>query len=706
MTRIVLYILSLVSLGLLANGQNNATSWQQYVVGPKSKTVYPTSILSTNGNVTNAKGLLPGGTKPAVLNRATAGSNIPNITVDFGMNVVGFLTIKFGTSSKNNPGIRLAFSETKQFLTGLSDFTRSDNGDTITPGTDQVAVTSSPHTWTDSNGCAQNGYQVCSDGLHGFRYVSIYLDALSSDSPYTQASGTVEINSISLNYTGYLNTVDTYAGWFECSDASLNKHWYEASYTNDMATDTFRPTDVEPRDADSPGLDGKLVLFDGAKRDRDPYAGDVAVSGITTYLTHFNHTSSSAKNVLADLANNQRYDGWIPPASINDYTLALFDYPLWWVVASWDYVLYTGDTAYATQYFSTLINVLDNYYPSNTDTETGLLTKPSGYGDYAFLPRNGIVTYFNTLYVLALQQGSIWANSTKNATASSTWLARSKKVSTAINAQLWDSSVGAYFDSLNDSPTTHAQDGNALAVLTGVANSTRAISSQNYLDSKTKLSYGNAFADSTFFASDAPERVYAFISSFDIRARFVSGQTSSALDQLRRLYGWMSTHDPGHTSWEGIGTGGSPYQGAYTSMAHGWSTGIVRALTNELLGISPTAPGGSSWVVKPLLGDDTTITWARGVLPTVAGGVSVSWNRTAGVTSGSRTVHFQVVLDAPGTTTGVVQVPALQTDTVTVDGVQVYPVASGKKSVYNPTFVNGYVVINSISGKHNITVLR
>ena len=55
------------------------------------------------------------------------------------------------------------------------------------------------------------------------------------------------------------------------------------------------------------------MLQDGAKRDRDPYVGDVAVSGRTAYLTH-SQTSVAAKNVLADLANHQRRDGWIPPA--------------------------------------------------------------------------------------------------------------------------------------------------------------------------------------------------------------------------------------------------------------------------------------------------------------------------------------------------------------------------------------------------------
>jgi len=101
---------------------------------------------------------------------------------------------------------------------------------------------------------------------------------------------------------------------FECSDEDLTQWWYDGVYTNDLCTDTFRANDTEPRDADSDSLDGKLVLHDGAKRDRDPYVGDLAVAALTTYLSH--DTSEAVRNVLADLADHQRDDGWIPPASM------------------------------------------------------------------------------------------------------------------------------------------------------------------------------------------------------------------------------------------------------------------------------------------------------------------------------------------------------------------------------------------------------
>ena len=89
---------------------------------------------------------------------------------------------------------------------------------------------------------------------------------------------------------------------------------YLTVYTNDLNMDILDENSTDPRQAASPGILGKLVLLDGAKRDRDPYVGDVAVAGRTLYVSH--DAPEAARNVLADLAEHQREDGWIPPASM------------------------------------------------------------------------------------------------------------------------------------------------------------------------------------------------------------------------------------------------------------------------------------------------------------------------------------------------------------------------------------------------------
>jgi hypothetical protein len=51
----------------------------------------------------------------------------PSIVVDFGKPVVGFLSISFAGASANRPGVRLAFAEILEYLSEVSDFSRSYN---------------------------------------------------------------------------------------------------------------------------------------------------------------------------------------------------------------------------------------------------------------------------------------------------------------------------------------------------------------------------------------------------------------------------------------------------------------------------------------------------------------------------------------------------------------------------------------------------
>ncbi|MCU1529360.1 MAG: alpha-L-rhamnosidase [Frondihabitans sp.] len=618
----------------------------------------------------------------------------PSVTLDFGKVVVGYPKIAFAAASAGHPGIRVAFSETKQYLTDISDFTRSDNGDTITPGTDQVAVAQKPYTWTDTNGCA-DGTKVCDDGLHGFRYLKISLDALAADAPDTQSYGTVSISGVSLDFTAYLGTPSSYKGSFESSDSELNQFWYDASYTNELITDTFRASDVDPRGADTPGLDGKVVLTDGAKRDRDPYVGDISVSGRTDYLTH--DVGAAAENVLADLADHQRADGWIPPASINDYTLPLFDYPMYWVTSSWDYLLYTGDSAYGAKYYPNLVKLMNDWLPSVTDSN-GLLQKglngTSGYGDYAFLSRTGEVTYYNALYVESLNDAAAMAKSLGHTAQAASWTARAKTVSKAINTHLWDPSAGAYLDSATGA-VRHAQDGNGVAIVAGVASQGRATDALDYLTDNTETSYGNSFMDNDTLVSDGTTRVYAFTSYPEIQARFLSGQSDSAINEIKRLYGSMANSDPGTTFWEGVGVGGSMYEGGYTSAAHGWSTGVLPALTNDLLGATPTGVGYKTWSVEPHPG---TVTWAKGTLPAPTGSLTVSWTRA------KHGPDFSLSVTAPKSTSGVISVPVSGSHPVVrLDGRIVYSSTGATK--HGASEGNGYVKIPDITaGKHAVTV--
>lgn len=692
---------------------------------------------------------------------------MPSIVLDFGQNYAGILSIQFAgaeiagssggppyANASALPGLTLAFSESLEYLTNRSDFTRSDNqpdGDKVTTsGTDNIAVGLEPYTWTNKLGCQYpNERKVCSDGFHGFRYLRITLQAIASDAPYTTGFGSVSIDSVSLAYSAYQGTADTFTGWFECSDTDLTQWWYDAVYTNDLTTDVFRANDTEPRNATSPGLVGKEVLFDGAKRDRDPYVGDLAVASLTLFMSHNNPLA--ARNVLADLADNQRSDGWIPPASINNYTLQLFDYPLWWVVCSSDLVLYTGDTGYLSTYYSNIVRVLDVYYPNATNSD-GLLQKglgtSSGYGDYAFLPRSGTISYYNALYVFALIRAAQLADVQGQSADAARWRARAAIVAPALLAENWDARVGALFDggpcqtNGTGKCNVHAQDGNGLAILSGAtalaasasgAQSSSAevdISILNFCTTALARPYGNAFYDRSTLSPDSQfdQRVYAFISYFELAARFQvasnlssssSGTTTSsgeiaasAYEQLHRLYGHMATHDPFSTFWEGIGPNGSYYQQGYTSLSHGWSTGIVPLMQNYVLGVQPTGVGFATFDVKPVVYSSTSsssnggqeVTWAKGVVDTPGGGIGVDWSLEEG---GSGT-GLRLTVETPDEGQGTVYVPLGDGITsASMDGTVIWTADDGVvvgdgDGDGTVSYAGGYVVVGVETGSSHV----
>lgn len=295
---------------------------------------------------------------------------------------------------------------------------------------------------------------------------------------------------------------------------------------------------------------------------------------------------------------------------------------------------------YLETYFPNLLAVLDEWYPSVTNPDTGLVTKglngTGGYGDYAFLPRQGPVTYYNALYVLGLRRAAEMAAQVGRAGDGTRWKARADAVAKALGERNFDNEVGAFFDGTKAAERgneqeeeftgAHAQDGNSIAVLADVVSGDKAKGVLEYYSRVASRAYGNAFYDSDAVGQGFSQRVYAFISYFELAARLKvggGGLAESAVEEMKRLYGWMGGQDPGVTFWEGIGPGGRPYEDGYTSMAHGWSTGIVPLMSGYVLGVRPTSPGFKTWSVMPVRAG---LRWARGVVPTPEGdGIGVEW---------------------------------------------------------------------------------
>ncbi len=442
-------------------------------------------------------------------------------------------------------------------------------------------------------------------------------------------------------------------GSFTSSDPLLNAIWSASVRT---ATDMIAPgpltTDAEGRPC---AIALPAVLLDGFVRDRCPYAGDQAVTGLTLLVS-----TPSAAPVLRDMirwyASNQHADGAIPASPYDGGRVVFFDYNAYWVEDLYDYVLYTGDLALAREVWPSLVQVMDGWFPAQEGAD-GLLVNSLGPYDYAYIPRGGTtIAYYNAGYVRALRFAvriAAWIGRPDRVAA---WTTRIAPLAAAFTGAFWDARAGAFRDA-TAGPVVHPEDGNAFAILAGLATRRQGRSALDYLTYHDSQPYGATIADNESWDGypwgfQAGQRVYPFISYFEVLARYAVGFDASALDLIRREWGGMLASGPG-TMWETIGAGGKAPAGVDGSWDHGWSSGAAPALTNEVLGVTPATPGFGSFTAAP---HPANLTSARGTVPTPHGTITFSWTRAAAT--------FSAKVDSP--VPGTITVPA--SGRATLDG--------------------------------------
>jgi hypothetical protein len=592
------------------------------------------------------------------------------VDIDFGHEIVGTVTLKADPDSSDDVGIALA--EGRVFLGFRSDF----------PGSAGRVAGEATHRCGAGRLCSHFG---------AFRFARIFL----------RKGATVSISGIGGISQSWARPS---RGSFAASNPELTRIWESSAATLKSVVAPFVTAQSDYRGCGDSWIEGRLVILDGAKRDRCSYSADVAVSGLTELIRSGDTTPE--RNVLIGLARLQRSNGFIPPSFIH-LDLPFIDYPAWWTVALHDNVLYTGDLALARQLWPNLVRVLDRWYPSLFGAD-GLISDPWKRNDYAFVPRTGrVVTYYNALYVLALRDAAKlarWANEPGHARA---WTLRADRFARRINALLWDPKAGAYVDAAG-SRAAHPLDGNALALVSDVATPGMARRVLAFISSRLERPWGAVMSDTTALdartsirpaltfvlaaaavigigalirlryrrfprpvgyvvaalglvmailgvtalfgqtKTDFSQRTYPFISYFALEARFAAGEGLQAVNEIRRTWGPMATDpDAPGTTWEySLGAKGLSLLGPQTSLAHGWSTGSLALLTNDVLGVRPVAPGFSQFLVAPMVDG---LRWAHGTVPTPRGPITVAWRTSSSGTS--------ITIRAPKNESALVKLP-------------------------------------------------
>ncbi|MDQ1735149.1 MAG: hypothetical protein QOH56_1400 [Pseudonocardiales bacterium] len=635
-----------VSTPASAHENDHGHPWDAYNLAPASRTVAPKSVYRTTGTVQDASNVLHSKSTSLIGTGAS-------ITVDFGKEVGGLVSVHFPSSTATGQKLGLAFSESSQYVGTTSD---ASNGGSGADGAVVADVTPGA-TWTLPQKSLRGG----------FRYLTLF----------TESAGTIALDQVSLAITFAPSMTDlrSYDNYFYSSDPLLNRIWYAGAYT--VQTNTIAPTTGRVWGPPATGWDnsgtvgvGDAVLVDGAKRDRTVWPGDLGVSVPTEYASLGDMTPT--RNALTTLYNHQTASGELPFAGPEVNFYGSDTYHLWTLIGTANYYQDSHDGGWLNTEWANYVRALQ--FSLSKVGSDGLMNV-TGTADWARSGQGGENIEANSLLYQALVTGAELAGVQHAGTEAATWAAAAAKLKTAVNATLWDDAAGQYRD--NPTSDVHPQDGNSAAVWYGVAPADRAARVSAALSTNWNT-----------YGATTPEnggQISTFPGSMELQAHLVAGDSTRALDLMRREWGYMldSPLGTGSTFWEGYQANGQfGYGGAYMSAAHGWATGPTSALTFYVLGIQPTTIDGG-YLIKPQPGD---LSSTQGSLKTPFGDITLSWRHDV------RSRSFTEQVSAPAGAVTNIDVPTFGANTVVkVNGRLAW---DGHRSrAYGAHLEGGYVVL-------------
>jgi alpha-L-rhamnosidase len=410
-----------------------------------------------------------------------------------------------------------------------------------------------------------------------------------------------------------------YLGSFESSDPLLNRIWAVGAYTAHLCM----------QDA----------IWDAPKRDRMPWMGDLDVSGeVINDVFADRFLMQNTMDRLIDEAGNPlvRDVNGIP------------GYSAFWVTGEADYYRHIGDKNYLMSLHDRLIRLLDymegelndqNYFANTRKAWPFVDWSPEMEKD---TPEARSATQFE--FYKAFSEGAWLLGEMGDAAASRKYQTEAGELRSAAQNTALDSGSYTFGDRWQP---------NAMAIYSGAANAkeTTAIW-ERVLSHPPKL------------------MISPYYNFYAITAMAESGHRGEALDWIRKYWGGMI--DEGATSfWEGYDPSwpkqdfhahlnADDEEGFHTSLAHGWSSGPTAWLTEQILGIQPTAAGYREVRIRP---DLAGLAWARGSVPTPQSEIRVDYKTSNG---------FDAQIDLPDAVKARVSMPVCAGhNTVTVAGGQI-----------------------------------
>lgn len=366
-------------------------------------------------------------------------------------------------------------------------------------------------------------------------------------------------------------------GAFVCADDRLTRVWASSALTLRSC------------------LQGLLV--DGIKRDRMPWAGDLAVN--LAPIAYAFADAGVVRDSLRALGHPR-----------TPYVNGIADYSLWWVVAHDLHHRYSGDAAFLAAQADAVHDLLRRL---DAETDDRGLLRPRPGAD-AFVGTGGGAVFLDWGVrhdpgrdLVALQVLWCWALAAGGRVlavaghpGAATWTERAGRVRAALRATTGTDGTWRTHVDGDSAPDPYAT---MLAAHAGLVDG-------DLTDAAQRLVLGATFGT-------------PFMAALALRA--LSGaHRVAAVGRIADRWGAM-LDDGSATFWEELPGDGPTTTAMYgrpfgMSRCHGWASGPAAALPELVLGLRPTGPGWCTARADPRLGD---LAWAAAVVPVPGGDLTV-----------------------------------------------------------------------------------
>jgi alpha-L-rhamnosidase len=435
-----------------------------------------------------------------------------------------------------------------------------------------------------------------------------------------------------------------YQGRFSCSDPMLTRVWYTGAYgvKLNLLKDYM----------------GAILMDRG---DRHSWTGDAHPSQAASMVAFGNFDF-----IRANLERTVKKD-------------RILSYNLYWVLSMLDWYHYTGDASLLETYTDNIMGKLDDAYSVyGTNPKLGFYGWDERLAGFEVQTRNCPEAQ-NAYKMLSIRAWNDFAKAMER-------LGRTdlrdkykgyvtEKVSQLRQSANWyqDFGVHAMSDAINAGFTSRAEQ---------------------------EKMFELEFTDKVNRVSFSPFNQY-----FIIQAMASMKKHDDSLDTVRYLWGGMIEYggttffEVFRPSWSTALGRNDPVpacQCGFTSLCHPWGGGVVKWLSEEVLGIKPIAPGFTEYAIIPHLG--RSLTWVKGTTPTPKGDIGMSIHVDTG----------EISMSAPAGTLGRLGIPKVEKtiSSIRFNGAIVWDgVFHASNGVGGAEEDSDYVYLNQIQpGTHALSV--